>query len=182
MIFIYLIYCLRKKFVHKIKEDLKWKIEDFQKDGFEYQNLLYMDYDSKVFSINEDYDNEDNMKFNQIFCVEIKNNHENKEEEFKSLIKYNKIDLADDPKFDDFYINEDKIWEFIIYSIILDKSEFVNIILQNSGKKLGKFPILDLIRLYEQVRESNLANKSKLINLKTFRIEYLKENLFLKVI
>jgi hypothetical protein len=33
-----------------------------------------------------------------------------------------------------------------------DKSEFVNIILQKSGIKLDKFPILDIIRLYEEVR------------------------------
>ncbi len=119
------------------------------KGGFQYQNLLYMDYDSKVFSINEGY-GLDNIRFNQIFCREIKWKKE--EEEFKSLIKFNKIDLANDPKFDDFYFNKNKVWNSIIHSIKLDNSEFVNIILQNSGIELGKFPILDLIRLYEEVR------------------------------
>jgi hypothetical protein len=32
-----------------------------------------------------------------------------------------------------------------------DKSEFVNIILQKSGIRLGKFPIFHLLRLYKQV-------------------------------
>jgi hypothetical protein len=110
-----------------------------------------MDYDSNALSINEDYCL-DNMRFNQIFCREILWAESQKQEEFYSLIKYNKIDLANDPKFDDFYIDEDKIWNSIIYSIKLDNSEFVNMILQNSGIKLGKFPILDIIRLYKEVR------------------------------
>ena len=110
-----------------------------------------MDYDSKVFSINVDY-GLDNMRFNQIFCREIKWTGSQKQEEFYSLIKYNKIDLANDPKFDDFYIDEYKIWESITDSIKLDNSEFVNMILQKSGIKLGKFPILDIIRLYKEVR------------------------------
>ena len=137
--------------IHETKKDLKWKIEDFQKDGFEYQNLLYMDYDSKVFSINEDY-GLDNMRFNQIFCREKKWEDDQIEEEFKSIIKFNKIDLANDPKFNDFYIDKDKIWESIIYSIKFDNSEFLNIFLQKSGIELGKFPIFYLIRLYEEVR------------------------------
>jgi hypothetical protein len=110
-----------------------------------------MDYDSKVFSINEDY-GLDNTRFNQIFCRENKWEDDQKEEEFKSLIKYNKIDLANDPKFNDFYNDEDKVWESIKHSIKLDNPEFVNIILQKSGIELGKFPILGLIRLYEEVR------------------------------
>ncbi len=110
-----------------------------------------MDYYSNAFSINEDY-GLDNIRFNQIFCREIKKNHEKKEEEFKSIIKFNKIDLANDPKFDDIYIDKDKVWEFIIYSIKLDNSEFVNIILENSGIELSKFPIIDIIRLYKEVR------------------------------
>jgi hypothetical protein len=121
------------------------------KGGFKYQNLLYMDYHSKVFSINED-NGLDNIRFNQIFCREKEWNEGQIEEEFKSLIEYNKIDLANDPKFNDFYIKKDKVWEFIIYSIKLDNSEFVNIILQKSGIKLDKFPILDIIELYEEVR------------------------------
>jgi hypothetical protein len=111
-----------------------------------------MDYDSKVFSINEDY-GLDHIRFNQIFCREIKWKEHQKEEEFKSIIKNNKIDLANDPKFNDFiWEKKDKIWEFIIYSIKLDNFEFVNIILQNSGIELSKFPIIDIIRLYKEVR------------------------------
>jgi hypothetical protein len=110
-----------------------------------------LDYDSKVFSINEDY-GLDNIRFNQIFCRELEWNIDQIEEEFKSIIKYNKIDFADDPKFNDFYIRKDNIWNSLMHSIKLDKSEFVNIILQKSGIKLDKFPILDIIRLYEEVR------------------------------
>ena len=110
-----------------------------------------MDYDSKVFSINEDY-GLDNIRFNQIFCRELEWNIDQIEEEFKSIIKYNKIDFADDPKFNDFYFNKNKVWNSIIHSIKLDNSEFVNIILQNSGIELGKFQIIDIIRLYEEVR------------------------------
>jgi hypothetical protein len=110
-----------------------------------------MNYDSKVFSINEDY-GLDNIRFNQIFCREIEWKKDQIEEEFKSLIKFNKIDLANDPKFDDFYFNKNKVWESIKHSIKLDNSEFVNIILQNSGIELGKFQIIDIIRLYEEVR------------------------------
>jgi hypothetical protein len=131
-----------------------------------------MDYDSKAFSINEDY-GLDNIRFNKIFCREKKWNEEEKEEEFKLLFKFNKIDLANDSKFNDFYIikhlgiyqtfkNVSNIYQTFINdlkfgsslkdSIKLDNSEFVYIILQNSGIELGKFPILDLIRLYEEVR------------------------------
>jgi hypothetical protein len=110
-----------------------------------------MVYDSKVFSINEDY-GLDNIRFNQIFCREIEWKKDQIEEEFKSIIKFNKIDLANDPKFNDFYIDKDKIWESIIYSIKFDNSEFLNIFLQKSGIELGKFPILALIRLYKEVR------------------------------
>jgi hypothetical protein len=108
-----------------------------------------MDYDSKVFSIKEDY-GLDNTRFNQIFCREIK--WKETEQEFKSIIKNNKIDLANDPKFNDFYIKKDKVWEFIMYSIKFDNSEFVNIFLQKSGIELSKFPIDYLIRLYKEVR------------------------------
>jgi hypothetical protein len=108
-----------------------------------------MNYDSKVFSINVDY-GLDNMRFNQIFCREIK--WREIEEEFESLIKFNKIDLANDPKFHDFYIDEKIARKSIKDSIKLDNSEFVDIILQNSGIKLGKFSILDIIRFYEEVR------------------------------
>ena len=110
-----------------------------------------MGYHSNAFSINEDY-GLDNTRFNQIFCREKAWKEHQKEEEFKSIIKNNKIDLANDPKFDDFYIDKDKVWEFIIYSIKLDNSEFVNIILENSGIELSKFPIIDIIRLYKEVR------------------------------
>jgi hypothetical protein len=110
-----------------------------------------MDYDSKVFSINEGY-GFDNMRFNQIFCREKAWNKAQIEEEFKSIIKFNKIDLANDPKFNHFYNKQYNIWNSLMHSIKLDKSEFVNIILQKSGIKLGKFPIFYLIRLYEEVR------------------------------
>ena len=119
-----------------------------------------MDYDSNAFSINEDY-GLDNIRFNQIFCRETEW-HEEIEEEFKSLINFNKIDQANDPKFDDFYNDlENKIFNSLKHSIKLDNSEFVNMILQKSGIELGKFAILNLIRLYKEVRESYLANKSK---------------------
>jgi hypothetical protein len=110
-----------------------------------------MDYDSKVFSINEDY-GLDNMRFNQIFCREKKWEDDQIEEEFKSIIKFNKIDLANDPKFNDFYFNKNKVWNSIIHSIKIDNSEFLNIFLQKSGIELSKFPILKLIRLYKEVR------------------------------
>jgi hypothetical protein len=110
-----------------------------------------MGYHSNAFSINEDY-GFDNIRFNQIFCREKNWEDDQKEEEFKSIIKYNKIDLANDPKFNDFYIRKDKVWESIIHSTKLDNSEFLNIFLQKSGIELGKFPIDYLIRLYKEVR------------------------------
>ena len=96
-----------------------------------------MHYESKVFSINEDYDL-DYVKFNQIISKQKEYTDQQIEEEFESLITNNRIDLANDSKFTDLYNDIDKIWKLIKHSIKLDNSEFVNIILQNSGIKLKR--------------------------------------------
>ena len=57
-------------------------------------SLLYMNYNLKVLSINEDY-GLDYVKFNQIFSSEIKSRY-GIEDEFYSLITNNKINLAND--------------------------------------------------------------------------------------
>ena len=139
--------------MHENKNEFKEEMEKIIGNvEFKYQNLLYnLDYNLEVFSITEDY-NLDFVKFNQIFSSEIKSRY-GIEDEFYSLITNNKINLANDYNFtrlfDDY---EDIVWDLIIYSIELDNSEFVNLLIQKSGIKLSKMPFYIIRALYMEVK------------------------------
>jgi hypothetical protein len=112
-----------------------------------------MDYNLEVFSITKEYDL-DYVKFNQIFSSKIKSKYDS-EDEFKSLIRNNKINLANDYNFTRLFDdddNESKFWALIIYSIVLDNSEFVNLLIQKSGIKLSKMPFYIIRALYMEVK------------------------------
>ena len=150
MNFNYSFYCFRKKSCHENIIEFKDKIKGvIGSDEFMYQNLLYMEYESNVFSISEDY-GLDYVKFNQkiskVFYWSIN------KEEFKSLITNNKIDLVNDFNYTDLYNNHDSVWDLIMHSIKLDNSEFVNLLLQKSGIKLGNDSLFYFDWLYREVK------------------------------
>ncbi len=125
-------------------------------DEFKYQNLLFMGYNLKVFSINADY-GLDYVEFNQRFWTEIKRIYEKEgyenQNEFESLITNNKINLANEYNFTRLYDDEykDTVWGLIFHSIKLDNPEFVNLLLQKSGIKPGKDSLFCIALLYNEV-------------------------------
>ncbi len=141
--------------MHENKNEFKEEMEKIiGYVEFKYQNLLYnLDYNLEVFSINEDY-GLDYVKFYQIFSRAIHAYYKS-EDEFNSLITNNKINLANDFNFTRLFDDDDneiKFWRLIKHSIELDKSEFVNLLIQKSGIKLSKMPFYIIRDLYMEVK------------------------------
>ncbi len=120
-------------------------------DEFKYQNLFYGIYMVTFFSISQnhvlDYVKFD-QRFNETDFIYIEGK-EKTQADFESLIKNNKIDLVNDSNFTNLYNNELILWELILYSIISDSYEFVNLLL---GKSLiNRFAVIYVRELYKKV-------------------------------
>ena len=98
------------------------------------------------------------LKF--IIGIVTKRRFDNNKESFESLIKNNKIDLAENYNFTRLYKNEKSVYELILYSIEKNNHDAINFLFKHSAFKLCAYlKFKDLIDLYINVTIKILINQ-----------------------